>query len=272
MRSRKPALLLPLFELSPMNSLKSFVLALGACIGLPTYIMAVRPYATERERQAVAYSSLPDPANPTAPPLDPEDLKSLYYPQSYPGDNKRGELVYVREGCAQCHTQVVRPDYAGIDQFKRYGGREQEYKKDAPVPVRQTHMWDYMHEDFGMIGIRRLGPDLANAGYRYLNTEGRVDPEKVAKLYQHLYAPRSLREWSISPSFKHLFDEKVKERPEGRADALKLPDNLAPEAGYEIVPTAEAKALVEYLLGLKRDYHLPAAITGIKPVKEEAAK
>ena len=250
-----------------MSSLKSFVLALAACIGVPTWIMAVRPYAKERERQPVAYQSTPDPANPTAPPKDPEAFKGLYYPAAFAGDNKRGELVYIREGCAQCHTQVVRPDYAGNDQIKRFGGKEQEYKKDVPVPVRQTHMWDYMHEDFAMFGQRRVGPDLANAGYRYSDKDGKPDPAKVAKLYQHLYAPRSIedREWSNSPSFKHLFARKVKETPEGRGDALKLPDNLAPEEGYEIVPTSEAKALVGYILGLKRADDLPASITGAHP-------
>lgn len=254
-----------------MNSLKSFVLALAACIGVPTYIMAVRPYALERERQPVAYASLPDPANPSAPPLDPEDLKTLYYPQSYAGDNKRGELVFVREGCAQCHTQVVRPDYAGVDQFKRFAGREQEYKKDAPVPVRQTHMWDYLHEDFAMFGIRRIGPDLANAGYRFLDKEGKLNPARLAEFYQHLYAPRSLRPWSNSPSFSHLFDVRTKETPAGRGDALQLTGSLAPEEGKEIVPSSDARALAGYILGLKRDYHLPAAITGAKP-KEEAKK
>ena len=34
-----------------MNSLKSFVFVLGACVGLPTYVMVIRPYAKERERQ-----------------------------------------------------------------------------------------------------------------------------------------------------------------------------------------------------------------------------
>jgi len=253
-----------------MSSLKSFVLALAACIGVPTYLMAVRPYAKERQRQQVAYEAVPDPANPTAPLKDPESLKGLYYPQSFAGDNQRGELVYAREGCAQCHTQVVRPDYAGNDRIKRYGGREQEYKKDVPVPVRQTHMWDYMHEDFAMFGLRRIGPDLANAGYRYSDKDGKPEPAKVARLYQHLYAPRSLKEWSNSPSFKHLFVEKVKESAEGRSDALQLPEDfMSKKEGYEIIPTNEAKALVNYILGLKRDHHIPASITGVTPKAEQ---
>ncbi len=248
-----------------MNSLKSFILTMGACVGVPTIVMTLVPYGTERGRSAVAYQSVPDPANPAAPPKDPEEMKGLYYPVNYSGDRKRGELVYIQEGCAQCHTQVVRPDYAGIDQFKKGSGREQEYAKDQPVAVRQTHPWDYMHEDFAMFGIRRIGPDLANAGYRYLDKDGRPDAAKVNALYQHFYAPRSLRGWSTSPSFKHLFNVVKKEKPEGSSDALVIPANLPLEAGMEIVPTDEAKALVEYLLGLKRDAPLPAAIAGTPP-------
>jgi cytochrome c oxidase cbb3-type subunit II len=248
-----------------MNSLKSFVLVLGACIGVPTYIMAIRPYTKERQRQQVAYNAVPDPANPAAKPPDPDTLKGLYYPPAFAGDNRRGELVYIREGCAQCHTQVVRPDYAGNDQIKRYAGREQEYKKDVPTPVRQTHMWDYMHEDFAMIGIRRVGPDLANAGYRYSDKDGKPDGKKVAQLYQHLYAPRSLKEWSNCPASKHLFAIKRKESVEGRSDAVTLPENGLPEEGVEIVPSSDAKALVQYILGLKRDHHIPASITGVLP-------
>ena len=264
-----------------MKSLKSFVLVLGACIGVPTYIMAIRPYAKERERQPVAYQSEADPKNPGAPPKDPDTLKTLYYPQSFAGDNKRGELVYIREGCAQCHTQVIRPDYAGNDQIKRFSGREQEYKKDVPVPVRQTHPWDYMHEDFAMFGQRRIGPDLANAGYRYSDKAGTPDPAKIALFYQHLYAPRSLqgRKWSNSPSFRHLFETKEKESADGRGDALKLKladdleedetADILPADGFEIVPTEEARALAAYILGLKRDQPIPSSITGIQPKAEK---
>ena len=267
-----------------MNSLQSFVLVLGACIGVPTYIMAVRPYAKERERQPVPYLSEPPANNPAAEPADPVALKSLYYPQAYPGDNKRGERVYIREGCAQCHTQVIRPDYAGNDRIKRSSGKEQEYKKDAPSETRQTHPWDYMHEDFAMFGQRRIGPDLANGGYRFTDKEGKADAALLAGFYQYLYAPRSRVDrtgkdlkWSNSPGYRHLFEIKAKESPEGRADALKFVfpnlhdfpqedrDCLLPEEGYEIVPTEDATALAGYILGLKRDAPLPASITGVKP-------
>lgn len=255
-----------------MNSLKSFVFALGACVGLPTYIMAVRPYALERERQPVRYDSEPNPANPAAPPADPEALKGLYYPQSFAGDNKRGEQVYVREGCAQCHTQVIRDGGLSLDPWKRHAGREQEYKKDVPAVVRETTAWDYMHEDFAMIGLRRVGPDLANAAYRF------DTPEKTSALFAHLYAPRAVegKEWSICPPFRHLFEVIAMETPEGRGDAVKFTGKHAAkfnaDSGFEIVPTQEARDLVEYIRGLKRDYDKPASISPPKPVVTEAKK
>ena len=42
-------------------------------------------------------------------------------------------------------------------------------------------------------------------------------------------------------------------------DALKLEGTEAPSPGYEIVPTQEGKALVGYLLSLKKNYPLPEA-------------
>jgi cytochrome c oxidase cbb3-type subunit 2 len=38
---------------------------------------------------------------------------------------------------------------------------------------------------------------------------------------------------------------------------LKLTGKFAPPAGYEVVPTAEADRLVEYLLSLKKDFPVP---------------
>ena len=46
-------------------------------------------------------------------------------------------------------------------------------------------------------------------------------------------------------------------------DALILPAAQAPPAGYEIVPTAQAKSLVAYLLSLKKGYHLKPDEAGI---------
>ena len=58
------------------------------------------------------------------------------------------------------------------------------------------------------------------------------------------------------PAYRFLFvTRKISGLPS--QDALDLPVADAPPAGYEILPTADAKALVAYLLSLKNDYHLP---------------
>ncbi len=253
-----------------MNSLKNFVLILGTCFIVPTYCMVAQPFAAERNRQPVPYV-MEDPGSGKA--FDPSELKGLSYPSAFSGDRKRGELIYGREGCAQCHTQVIRPDYAGIDQFKKGWGANQEPNPAGPVPTRQTNMWDYLHEDFAMIGQRRIGPDLANAGYRFdgnVGAETDVSKIKAAKLrglndfYLYLYAPRARKEWSISPGYPGLFITRPKEGA-GSELALKLPANLAPAEGMEIVPSSEARALAEYVLGLKRDQAIPVSLTGAKP-------
>lgn len=237
-----------------MNSLKHFVFTLGACFAVPTAFMVATPYAAERNRQAVPYV-MQDPGSGKA--YDDEALKGLSYPSQTAGARTRGAEIYGREGCVQCHTQVIRPDYAGIDQFKKGWGRTQE--GDAIVPTRQTLMWDYMGENFAMLGQRRVGPDLANAGYRF--------KDRINDFYLYLYAPRVLHHWSNSPSFPHLFVNRLKEG-NGAVDALKLPPNLAAPEGREIVPTSEARALAAYVLGLKRDEPLPVSLTGAKPAPE----
>ena len=67
------------------------------------------------------------------------------------------------------------------------------------------------------------------------------------------------------PCFSHLFLTR-KIQGQRADDALNLTDDDAPKEGYEVVPTAEAKNLVAYLLSLRHDYPLPEA-----PVKKIGA-
>jgi cytochrome c oxidase cbb3-type subunit 2 len=53
-------------------------------------------------------------------------------------------------------------------------------------------------------------------------------------------------------------------------DAVKLPKKFAVAAGYEVVPTPEAKQLVQYLQSLKKDYPIPGqnAAVAAAPAKK----
>ena len=71
------------------------------------------------------------------------------------------------------------------------------------------------------------------------------------------------------PPFRYLFEiRKVGGKPS--PDALNLPKEFVPPPGYEVVPTAQARELVAYLLSLRADLPLRDApftplITTIKP-------
>ena len=119
---------------------------------------------------------------------------------------------------------------------------------------------DYLGENYALLGIQRVGPDLANFGWRA--------PDKSA-LYQHLYSPRSVHDWSTMPAYTGLFSVQKIQGPVSER-ALKLPKKYAPPAGYEIVPTPEAERLVEYLLSLKKDYPIPGqgAAVAASPAKK----
>ena len=106
--------------------------------------------------------------------------------------------------------------------------------------VRQSVAADYLYDQPVQLGSLRAGPDLSNVG-------ARTDANWQLR---HLYAPKSVVADSTMPSFKFLFEV----RPAGSVsspDALKLSAEFAPAAGYEVVPTAEAKDLAAYLLSLK---------------------
>ena len=100
-----------------------------------------------------------------------------------------------------------------------------------------------------MLGSQRIGPDLSDVGAR--------KPDFNWHLL-HLYAPRHQVADSTMPPYRFLFETRRIERMPS-LDALTLPRELAPPAGYEVVPKPEAKALVVYLLSLRADVPLYVA-------------
>ena len=108
------------------------------------------------------------------------------------GESDFGAKVYAAEGCAYCHTQMVRPTYAGPDMWRSgWGGRESEGLS------RETRPEDYFGEGFAYLGYQRLGQDLSNVGHRITSRE---------KMHRHLYDPKSFDGDSGMPAFKHLYD------------------------------------------------------------------
>jgi cbb3-type cytochrome oxidase subunit 1 len=90
-----------------------------------------------------------------------------------------GRDVYIAEGCWYCHTQQVRAVVADVG----LGA--------VSVPG------DFAYDPPGILGVTRIGPDLAHAGSREpTNDAGWVE--------LHLIDPRAERPWSTMPAYSHL--------------------------------------------------------------------
>lgn len=97
-----------------------------------------------------------------------------------------GRDIYVREGCYNCHSQLVRPLRF---ETARYG----EYSKSGEFVYDHPFQW----------GSKRTGPDLAREGG---NT-------KIRKSnfwhYQHLIAPKDVSPGSIMPAYTWLREDNL---------------------------------------------------------------
>ena len=88
-----------------------------------------------------------------------------------------GRDVYIREGCVNCHSQMIRPFRAETERYGHYSVAG-EFVYDRPF------MW----------GSKRTGPDLARVGGRYSDEWHRV----------HLTNPRHLVPESNMPGYPWL--------------------------------------------------------------------
>ncbi|RAX55149.1 cytochrome-c oxidase, cbb3-type subunit II [Helicobacter sp. 16-1353] len=89
-----------------------------------------------------------------------------------------GRQVYIKEGCYNCHSQLVRPFKAETD---RYG----EYSKSGEYAYDRPFLW----------GSKRIGPDLHRVGdYRSSDWHS-----------NHMWEPTSVVPESIMPNYKHNF-------------------------------------------------------------------
>ena len=165
-----------------------------------------------------------------------DDATGALAPLGNPGAAAQGARVYAANGCLYCHSQFVRAQDEGNDIDRKWG-------------TRRTVARDYMFDRQVFLGTSRLGADLSNVGVR------QTDPQWF---YRILYSPQTMSPEVSMPAYRWLFQTReIQGQPS--VDALKLEGTEAPSPGYEIVPTQEGKALVGYLLSLKKNYPLPEA-------------
>jgi cytochrome c oxidase cbb3-type subunit II len=157
-------------------------------------------------------------------------------PLGNPGTANQGAQIYAANGCLYCHSQYVRNKDEGSDINRKWG-------------KRRTVARDYMFDPAVFLGTSRLGADLTNVGDR------QTDPQWF---YRILYNPQALTPESVMPAYRWLFrTQQIQGQPS--VYAVKLEGGDKPPPGYEVVPTEEGKALVDYLLSRKKNYPLPEA-------------
>jgi len=144
-----------------------------------------------------------------------------------------GRDVYVREGCYNCHSQMIRPFRS---ETERYG----------PYTTAGETVYDRPFQ----FGSKRTGPDLARVGGRYSDEWQRL----------HLTDPRALVPESNMPGYPWLASRKIDpELVTRKLKALRLlgdpyTDEQIASAAADVDGKTEMDAVIAYLqeLGTNR--------------------
>jgi cbb3-type cytochrome oxidase cytochrome c subunit len=105
-------------------------------------------------------------------------------------------------------------------------------------------------------GSSPVAPSAQTPGAPWpIQTEGLPPMYSAAWHHVHLYAPRSINIDSNMPAYRFLY-EKRRTAGERSADALQLSGSDTPPAGWEVVPSYDAKCLVAYLIALNQSHSL----------------
>jgi cytochrome c oxidase cbb3-type subunit 2 len=140
-----------------------------------------------------------------------------------------GRDIYIREGCYNCHSQMIRPFRAEVE---RYG----------PYSVAGEFVYDHPFQ----WGSKRTGPDLARVGGRYSDDWHRI----------HLNNPRDVVPESNMPDFPWLAHNPADAADiQAKMRALRLvgvpyTDAEIAKAPAELKGKTELDALIAYLQNL----------------------
>jgi len=147
----------------------------------------------------------------------------------YPALELEGRDIYIREGCYNCHSQMIRPLQAETERYGHYS-------------VAGESVYDHPFQ----FGSKRTGPDLARVGGRYSDEWHRL----------HLNNPRDVVPESNMPGFPWLGDDvltgDLTARKMRALRSVGVPYTDADMAGAKaaVAGHTEQEALIAYLQGL----------------------
>ena len=118
-----------------------------------------------------------------------------------------GRDIYIREGCNNCHSQMVRPFRS---ETERYG----EYSKAGEFVYDHPFLW----------GSKRTGPDLHRIGGKY--------PD--AWHYQHMEDPTTMSPGSVMPPYPWLITDKLDVSNTAKKISVMRSLGVPYDEGYEV--------------------------------------
>jgi len=136
--------------------------------------------------------------------------------QPYTPLELEGRDLYIREGCNNCHSQMVRPFRS---ETERYG----EYSKAGEFVYDHPFLW----------GSKRTGPDLHRIGKGNKNSKSNIWH------FNHMFDPQVVSEGSIMPPYPWMIEDQLD------VSSLKAKINAMRKLGVPYVEGYEEIALEE---------------------------
>ena len=115
--------------------------------------------------------------------FDSSQVEKIATVKPYTPLELEGRDIYIREGCNNCHSQMIRPFR---NEVERYG----EFSKSGEFVYDHPFLW----------GSRRTGPDLQREGAEKRHKDNMWH-------FRHLLDPRSIETRSIMPSYAWLISD-----------------------------------------------------------------
>ena len=205
--------------------------------------------------------------------VDDSNVKTIASVKPYTPLEVVGRDIYLREGCYNCHSQMVRP-------FRHETERYGEYSKAGEFVYDHPFQW----------GSKRTGPDLHRVGGKYPHLWH----------VRHMDDPPSTTPGSIMPAFPHLLtddysvdditakleafrtlgvpysdNEIAGAEASMKAQAEQIAVEIALQRGPKNLASKEVAALIAYLQRLGTDIQWrpvrrPASLATVAPAKEAA--
>lgn len=98
-----------------------------------------------------------------------------------------GRDLYIREGCNNCHSQMIRPFRSEVQRYDWTS--DKQYSKAGEYVYDHPFLW----------GSKRTGPDLHRIGGKYSDNWH----------FNHFYDPQTVSEGSIMPSYRWLISSEL---------------------------------------------------------------